>query len=50
MHFFRRPKNPKWAFIYAYIDDTEILVEFRVSTSDWKFFSANTYNTIFQIW
>ena len=26
MHFFRRLKNPKWAFIYAYIDDTEILV------------------------
>lgn len=40
MHFFRRLKNPKWAYIYAYIDDIEILVEFRVSMSDWKFFSA----------
>ena len=32
--FFRCLKNPKWAYIYAYIDDTEILVEFRVSMSD----------------
>lgn len=56
MHFFRRLKNPKWAYIYAYIDDTEILVEFRVSMSDWKFFSTKRlqYNfsnlIIFHFW